>query len=81
MPFFLYASEVMGRGTVAQRVVDVVQAGLGRAPGGLAITSVGTSAIFGPPIGPCFRRSVIYFRDLDHGAQCACHSGQVLIHT
>ncbi len=47
VPFFLYAGEVMGRGTVAQRIVDVVQAGLGRVPGSLAITSVGTSAIFG----------------------------------
>ncbi|MFM9884745.1 MAG: TRAP transporter large permease [Burkholderiales bacterium] len=47
VPFFLYAGEVMGRGTVAQRIVDVVQAGIGRVPGSLAITSVGTSAIFG----------------------------------
>lgn len=47
VPFFLYAGEVMGRGTVAQRIVDVVQAGVGRVPGSLAVTSVGTSAIFG----------------------------------
>ncbi|MFN0301968.1 MAG: TRAP transporter large permease [Burkholderiales bacterium] len=47
VPFFLYAGEIMGRGTVAQRIVDVVQAGVGRVPGSLAITSVGTSAIFG----------------------------------
>ncbi len=47
VPFFLYAGEIMGRGTVAQRIVDVVQAGVGRVPGSLAITAVGTSAIFG----------------------------------
>ena len=29
IPFFIYAGELMGRGTVAQRLVDVVQAGVG----------------------------------------------------
>ena len=47
VPFFLFAGEVMGRGSVAKRIVDVVQAGVGRLPGSLAVTSVGTSAIFG----------------------------------
>ncbi len=47
IPFFIYAGELMGRGTVAQRIVDVVQLGVGRLPGSLGITTVGTSAIFG----------------------------------
>ena len=47
VPFFLFAGEVMGRGSVAKRIVDVVQAGVGSIPGSLGVTSVGTSAIFG----------------------------------
>ena len=47
IPFFLYAGELMGRGTVAKRIVDVVQAGVGSARGSLGLTTVGTSAIFG----------------------------------
>jgi C4-dicarboxylate transporter DctM subunit len=47
VPFFLYAGEVMGRGSVARRLVDVVQTGVCRVPGNLAVTTVGASAIFG----------------------------------
>jgi C4-dicarboxylate transporter DctM subunit len=47
VPFFIYAGELMGRGSVAQRIVDFVQASLGRIPGSLGVTTVGTSAIFG----------------------------------
>jgi len=47
IPFFIYAGELMGRGSVAQRLVDMVQAGVGRVPGSLGVTTVGTSAIFG----------------------------------
>ena len=47
VPFFIYAGELMGRGTVAQRLVDFVQAGVGSLRGSLAVTTVGTSAIFG----------------------------------
>jgi C4-dicarboxylate transporter DctM subunit len=47
VPFFIYAGELMGRGSVAQRIVDFVQAGIGRMPGSLGVTTVGTSAIFG----------------------------------
>jgi C4-dicarboxylate transporter DctM subunit len=47
VPFFIYAGELMGRGTVAQRLVDFVQAGVGAVRGSLAVTTVGTSAIFG----------------------------------
>jgi C4-dicarboxylate transporter, DctM subunit len=47
VPFFIYAGELMGRGSVASRIVDLVQAGIGRLPGSLGVTTVGTSAIFG----------------------------------
>lgn len=47
IPFFLYAGELMGRGSVAQRLVDVVQAGVGPVRGSLGLTTIGTSALFG----------------------------------
>lgn len=47
VPFFIYAGELMSRGSVASRIVDFVQAGVGRIPGSLGVTTVGTSAIFG----------------------------------
>jgi len=47
IPFFVYAGELMGRGSVAQRLVDFVQGGVGSVRGSLAVTTVGTSAIFG----------------------------------
>lgn len=47
IPFFIYAGELMGRGSVAQRLVDVVQSGMGRTPGTLGLTTIGTSTIFG----------------------------------
>jgi C4-dicarboxylate transporter DctM subunit len=47
IPFFIYAGELMGRGSVAERLVDFVQAGVGSLRGSLGVTTVGTSAIFG----------------------------------
>ena len=47
VPFFIYAGELMGRGSVAQRLVDFVQAGVGSVRGSLGVTTVGTAAIFG----------------------------------
>src|ERR1041384_1891233 len=47
VPFFIYAGELMGRGSVAQRLVDFVQGGVGSGRGSLGVTAVGTSAIFG----------------------------------
>ena len=47
VPFFIYAGELMGRGSVARRLVDFVQSGVGSIRGSLGITTVGTSAIFG----------------------------------
>jgi C4-dicarboxylate transporter DctM subunit len=47
IPFFVFAGELMGRGSVAQRLVDFVQSGVGSVRGSLAVTTVVTSAIFG----------------------------------
>jgi C4-dicarboxylate transporter DctM subunit len=47
VPFFIYAGELMGRGSVARRIVDLVQAGASPLRGSLGVTTVGTSAIFG----------------------------------
>jgi C4-dicarboxylate transporter DctM subunit len=47
VPFFIYAGELMGRGSVARRLVDFVQGGVGSIRGSLGVTAVGTSAIFG----------------------------------
>ncbi len=47
VPFFIYAGELMGRGSVAQRLVNFVQSGVGSLRGSLAVTTVGTAAIFG----------------------------------
>jgi C4-dicarboxylate transporter DctM subunit len=47
IPFFIYAGELMGRGSVAQRLVDFVQSGVGSVRGSLGVTTVGTATIFG----------------------------------
>jgi C4-dicarboxylate transporter DctM subunit len=47
VPYFIYAGELMGRGSVAQRLVDFVQSGVGPLRGSLGITTVGTATIFG----------------------------------
>ena len=47
VPFFLYAGEIMGRGSIARRLVDPMQAAMSRLPGSLGVTSVATSTFFG----------------------------------
>ena len=47
IPYFIYAGELMGRGSVAQRLVDFVQAGVGSVRGSLGVTTVGVATIFG----------------------------------
>jgi len=39
VPFFIYAGELMGRGSVAQRLVDFVQSGVGSVRGSLLALS------------------------------------------
>lgn len=51
VPFFLFAGELMGRGSVAKRIVDIMQASTGSMRGSLPLTTVGTSAIFGAMSG------------------------------
>jgi len=47
IPYFIYAGELMGRGSVAKRLVDFVQAGVGSVRGSLGVTTVGVATIFG----------------------------------
>ena len=47
VPFFIYAGELMGRGSVAHRLVDFVQGGVGPVRGSMGITTVGSATIFG----------------------------------
>jgi C4-dicarboxylate transporter DctM subunit len=47
VPFFIYAGELMGRGSVAQRLVDFVQSGARPLRGNLGVTTVGVATIFG----------------------------------
>ena len=51
VPFFIFAGELMGRGSVARRIVDILQAAVGSVRGSLPLTTVGTSAIFGAMSG------------------------------
>lgn len=47
VPFFIYAGELMGRGSITSRIVDLVQTGASPVRGNVGLTTVGTSAIFG----------------------------------
>jgi C4-dicarboxylate transporter, DctM subunit len=47
IPFFLFAGEVMTRGSIAQRIVDLVAVLVGRLPGSLALATVGASTMVG----------------------------------
>ena len=47
IPYFIFAGEQMGRGTVARRLVDFVQDGVGSVRGSLGVTTVGVATIFG----------------------------------
>lgn len=51
LPFFIFAGELMDRGGIASRLVTLVQASMGRVPGKLALTTIGTGAIFGAITG------------------------------
>lgn len=51
LPFFIFAGELMDRGGIASRLVNLVQASMGRVPGKLALTTIGTGAIFGAITG------------------------------
>lgn len=47
IPFFILAGNIMNQGGIAKRLVNFVMAILGKLPGALLITNVGTNALFG----------------------------------
>jgi len=47
IPFFILAGNLMNQGGIAKRLVDFVLAILGKLPGALLVTNVGTNALFG----------------------------------
>ncbi len=47
IPFFVLAGNLMNQGGIARRLVDFVLAILGKLPGALLVTNVGTNALFG----------------------------------
>lgn len=51
LPFFIFAGEIMDRGSIAERLVELVRSSFGRVPGKLPLTAVGAGAIFGAITG------------------------------
>lgn len=47
IPFFILAGNIMNQGGIAKRLVNFVMALLGKLPGALLVTNVGTNALFG----------------------------------
>lgn len=47
VPFFIFAGELMSRGSVASRLVGFVRPLVSRLPGALGVTTVGTATVFG----------------------------------
>lgn len=47
IPFFILAGNLMNQGGIARRLVNFVLAILGKLPGALLVTNVGTNALFG----------------------------------
>lgn len=47
VPYFIFAGELMSRGTVSLRLVEFVRSLVGRLPGALGVTTVGTATVFG----------------------------------
>lgn len=47
IPFFIFAGELMARGSVARRLVDLVDEGTGPVRGKIGLTTVATTTLFG----------------------------------
>ncbi len=47
IPFFILAGNIMNQGGIAKRLVDLVEALVGRIPGSLLLTNVGANGLFG----------------------------------
>lgn len=51
LPFFIFAGELMDRGGIASRLVDLVRASMGRVPGKVPLTAISAGAVFGAITG------------------------------
>ena len=51
IPFFVFAGDLMYRSGIAERLVQVAEAGFGRVRGGLGPVNVGASTMFGAVSG------------------------------
>lgn len=51
LPFFILAGELMDRGGIARRLVDLMRASMGRVPGKVPMTAITGGAIFGAITG------------------------------
>lgn len=51
VPFFIFAAEIIVRGSMARRLVDFVQCLVGHLPGGLAMTTIVSCTFFGAVSG------------------------------
>ena len=67
IPFFIFAGDLMYRAGIAERLVRVADAAIGRVRGGLGIVDVGASMMFGAVSG-----SAIASASLCHISFCAC---------
>lgn len=47
IPFFIFAGELMSRGSISLRLVEFVRSLVVRVPGSLGVTTVGTATVFG----------------------------------
>lgn len=47
VPYFIFAGELMSRGSVSKRLVDMVGSVVGALPGAHGVTTVGTATVFG----------------------------------
>lgn len=51
LPFFIFAGELMDRGGIAKRLVNLVSASMGRVPAKIPITAIFSGAVFGAITG------------------------------
>jgi C4-dicarboxylate transporter DctM subunit len=51
LPFFIFAGELMDRGGIAQRLMDLMRASMGRVPGKVPLTVISGGAVFGAITG------------------------------
>ena len=71
IPFFILAGNIMNQGGIAKRLVDFVMAILGKMPGALLVTNIGTNALFGAISGSASAAAGAGWRPIPHGAKLA----------